>query len=85
MTQCLQTWPTPSKEKTFIGWGECEQEQASKTFKIAWEPEFPRKIAFHHFEVKPTPITLINLVLRRKGPLKKQNTLFWPINQTFLI
>ena len=29
--------------------------QASKTFKIAWEPEFPRKIAFEHFEVKPTP------------------------------
>ena len=47
------------------------RDQASKTFKIAWEPEFPRKIAFEHFEVKPTPITLINLVLRRKGPLKK--------------
>ena len=45
--------------------------QASKTFKIAWEPEFPRKIAFEHFEVKHTPITLINLVLRRKGPLTK--------------
>ena len=58
-----------------------DRTQASKTFKIAWEPEFPRKIAFEHFEVKPTPITLINLVLRRKGPLKKQNTLFWPINQ----
>ena len=43
--------------------------QARKTFKIAWEPEFPRKIAFEHFEVKPTPITLINLVLCRKGPL----------------
>ena len=55
--------------------------QARKTFKIAWEPEFPRKIAFEHFEVNPTPITLINLVLRRKGPLKKQNTLFWPINK----
>ena len=51
--------------------------KARKTFKIAWEPEFPRKIAFEHFEVKPTPITLINLVLRRKGPLKKQNILFW--------
>ena len=31
--------------------------QARKTFKIAWEPEFPRKIAFEHFEVKRPPIT----------------------------
>ena len=55
--------------------------QARKTFKIAWEPECPSKIAFEHFEVKPTPITLINLVLRRKGPLKKKNTLFLPISK----
>ena len=43
--------------------------QARKTFKIAWDPEFPRKIAFEIFLVKPTPITLINQFLCRKGPL----------------
>ena len=40
--------------------------QASKTFKIVWEPEFPRKIAFDHFEAKPNPITVINLPYRLK-------------------
>ena len=48
--------------------------QAWKTFKIAWDPEFPREIAFEIFNIKPTPITLINQVLSRKLPLKKQNT-----------
>ena len=46
-----------------------KQTQARKTFKIAWDPEFPRKIAFEIFLVKPTPITLINQFLCRKGPL----------------
>ena len=50
--------------------------QARKTFKIAWDPEFSRKIAFEFFLIKPTPITLINQFLCRKGPLKKKNTIY---------
>ena len=40
--------------------------QARKTFKIAWDPEFPRKIAFEIFFIKNHPYHLNQSISMQK-------------------
>ena len=58
----------------FFSW-----EQARKTFKIAWDPEFPRKIAFEIFFSKTHPYHLNKSIsMQKRATLKAKYFVFAP-------
>ena len=61
------------------GFGACEG-QARKTLKIAWDPEFPRKIAFEFFFSKYPYLLNKSISMQKRATLKAKYFVFCPSN-----